>query len=350
MSDQTLPSPRDSGRWGHAPGGVSPDSAGLSKNGGLSAPGLIVLSIVVPLYNEEGNIEPLVAALRQVLSGLQVPHEIIFVDDGSKDRTWEVVTGLAAQDNRIRGISLSRNYGHQNALFAGLHLSRGAAVITMDGDLQHPPAKIPELFALWQQGYKIVETRRSESRDVTPFKLFTSRLFYRVFSFLSGIPMSEGTSDFRLVDRRVADAMLDMRDADLFIRGIAHWVGFRRTTVPYQAEPRFSGRSKYSLTRMLGFAGSSLLSFSVVPLKLGIWLGVATSLLAFLELGYILLRYFQGNAIPGWASILTVISFMFGILFLLVGIIGAYLGSIFETLKNRPRFLIETTAGFEPHA
>lgn len=350
MSSETPSNPWNSEVSGRPSRGAAADPAGLRQFARPWVRGQVVLSIVVPLYNEEGNVEPLVAELRQVLAGLNVAYEIIFVDDGSRDRTWGVVAALAAQDGQIRGISLSRNYGHQNALFAGLHLSSGAAIITMDGDLQHPPAKIPELFALWRQGYKIVETCRSESSDVSPFKAVTSKLFYRAFSFLSGIPMSAGTSDFRLVDRLVADAMLDMRDADLFIRGIAHWVGFRRTTVPYQAEPRFSGRSKYSLARMMRFAGSSLLSFSVVPLKLGIWLGLATSFLAFVELGYILLRYFQGAAVPGWASILTVISFMFAILFILVGIIGAYLGSVFETLKNRPRFLIETTAGFEPHA
>lgn len=308
-----------------------------------------VLSIVVPLFNEEGNAKPLVTALHEVLATLDAPYEIVLVNDGSRDRTWPIILDMATQDRRIRGVSLSRNFGHQNAIFAGLHLSSGEAVITMDGDLQHPPAKIPELFGLWRQGFKVVETRRMESEDVSVFKATTSRLFYRVFSFLSGIPMSEGTSDFRLVDRSVARAMMEMRDAELFLRGMTHWVGFNKATVPYQAGTRHSGRTKYSLARMLRFAGASMLSFSVVPLKLGIWLGLITSLLAFAELVYILVRYLQGNAVPGWASILTVVSFMFGILFVLVGIIGAYLGNIFQILKNRPRFLIEATSGFDPN-
>ena len=307
------------------------------------------LSVVVPLFNEEGNAEPLVAALHEVLATLDTPYEIVLVNDGSRDRTWPIILSLSAKDGRVRGISLSRNFGHQNAIFAGLHLSSGEAIITMDGDLQHPPAKIPELFELWRKGFRVVETRRMESEDVSAFKAMTSRLFYRVFSFLSGMPMSEGTSDFRLVDRSVAKAMMEMRDAELFLRGMTHWVGFNKTTVSYQAGTRHSGKTKYSLTRMLRFAGASLLSFSVVPLKLGIWLGLITSFLAFAEMVYILVRYLQGNAVPGWASILTVISFMFGILFILVGIIGVYLGNIFQTLKNRPRFLVEATAGFEPH-
>jgi glycosyltransferase involved in cell wall biosynthesis len=302
-----------------------------------------LLSIVIPIYNEEGNVEPLLESLEAVLRDIGLPYEIVLIDDGSADGTWPLVVAAAERDPHVTGAALSRNFGHQNAIFAGLHLAKGDVIITMDGDLQHPPGLIPELLARWRAGFNIVETQRKESADVPAFKALTSRLFYRAFSVLSGIPMSEGTSDFRLIDRKAADAMRGMRDAELFLRGISHWVGFRRTTVPYQAGPRHSGRTKYSLSRMLRFAGASLLSFSMVPLKFGIWLGLATSVLAFLELIYILVRYFQGDAVPGWASMLTVVSFMFGILFILVGILGAYVGSIFQTVKNRPLFLIEET-------
>jgi dolichol-phosphate mannosyltransferase len=231
-------------------------------------------------------------------------------------------------------------------MFAGLHYARGRAVITMDSDLQHPPATIPQLYSAWLEGYQIVETVRSESEDATWFKRTTSRWFYKVFSALSGIPMSSGTSDFRLMDARVVEVVREMKDADLFLRGIAHWVGFRRKAVPFQAINRHAGESKYNLARMIKFAVSSLISFSTIPLRLGIWIGLATSLLAFLELIYILIAYIRGNVVPGWASTLAFVSFLFGILFLLVGIIGAYLASIFETLKNRPRFLVSDTEGF----
>ncbi len=301
------------------------------------------LSLIVPMHNEEGNVRPLLEEIRQAVDPLDVVYEVILVDDGSHDATWEVIQQAADQDQRVLGISLSRNFGHQNAIFAGLHFCRGQAVITMDGDLQHPPTLIPELVRAWRQGNRIVETQRIESADVSAFKATTSRLFYRIFSYLSGMPISKGTSDFRLVDRQVAEIIRSMRDADLFLRGITHWVGFRRTSLPYQANPRHSGQTKYSLRRMIRFATSSLLSFSVVPLRMGIWLGLLTSFLAFMEMIYIGIRWIQGAVVPGWASTLTVVSFMFGILFVLVGVLGAYLGSIFETLKDRPRFLVQET-------
>jgi dolichol-phosphate mannosyltransferase len=216
----------------------------------------------------------------------------------------------------------------------------------MDGDLQHPPATIGQMIQSWREGNKIVETRRIDSGDTSFFKRLTSSWFYGFFSLLSGLPIAKGTSDFRLLDRQVVETMKKMKDSDLFLRGLSHWVGYEKTTIPYQAVPRHAGRTKYSLFKMIRFATSSMLSFSVVPLRLGIWLGLFTSMLAFAELVYILVHYLQGNAVPGWASILTVISFMFGILFILIGILGAYLGSIFETLKNRPRFLVNETSGF----
>jgi dolichol-phosphate mannosyltransferase len=306
-----------------------------------------IVSVVVPMYNEEGNIALLLDSLRDELGMLEVPYEIILVDDGSQDQTWAKIEKASAQDPRIKGISFSRNFGHQNAIFAGLHYCRGSAIVTMDGDLQHPPATIPELFHAWKDGFKVVETRRIESRDITAFKRLTSSWFYRAFSFLSGLPMATGTSDFRLMDHQVAEAMTEMKDADLFLRGIAHWVGFRKTTIPYQAAPRHSGETKYSLFKMIRFAAASVFSFSTVPLRLGIWLGIITSGLAFLELIYILIKYASGDSVAGWASTLTVISFMFGILFILIGVIGAYLGNLCDTLKNRPRFLVDKTSGFQ---
>lgn len=276
---------------------------------------------------------------------MDVPYEIVFVDDGSTDGTWSLVCQAAAGDAHIRGLSLSRNFGHQNAIFAGLHHSTGDVVITMDGDLQHPPSMLPELFREWTSGNLVVETRRIESEDVSFFKKTTSRWFYRLFSLLSGLPLTEGTSDFRLMDRKVVNAVLEMQDAALFLRGISYWVGFQRTTVPYQAQPRHSGNTKYSLLKMIRFAISSMLSFSLVPLRLGIWLGVVTSGLAFIELVYILITYLRGDVVPGWASTLALVSFMFGMLFILVGIIGSYVGNILETVKNRPRFIVRERAG-----
>lgn len=304
------------------------------------------LSIVIPLCNEEGNVALLLERLRDAVQTLGVSYEVILVDDGSRDATWSLVSEAAAADDHVKGLSLSRNFGHESAMFAGLYHSSGEAVVTMDGDLQHPPSLVPELFRAWQEGNKVVETQRLENEDASIIRRTTSRGFYKAFSFLSGLPMVQGTSDFHLVDRQVVDTILQMKDAELFLRGITHWVGFRKTIIPYRAVSRHSGETKYSLLTMVRLAGSSLFSFSMVPLQLGIWLGLITSGLAFLEFIYILVTYFRGDTVPGWASTLTVISFMFGILFILVGIIGAYLGRVLETLKNRPHFIVQDQLGF----
>ena len=216
----------------------------------------------------------------------------------------------------------------------------------MDGDLQHPPGKILDLFQAWRQGYKVVNTFRIDTEDTSAFKRLTSQWFYGIFFALSGLKMSKGSSDFRLIDQQVLQVLKQMRDADLFIRGIINWVGFPATTITYQAKKRLAGNSKYTLRKMVRFSVAGLVSFSSIPLRLGIWIGLITGFLAFVEIVYILIRYFQGSTVPGWASILTVMSFMFGVLFILLGIIGMYLGTISETLKNRPPFLINEVIGF----
>lgn len=304
-----------------------------------------MLSIVIPLFNEEGNVEKLVQSIINALPQNDFPYEVVLVDDGSQDCTWKLIVDAASKDERIKGVSLSRNFGHQNAIFTGLSYAIGKAIITMDGDLQHPPDVIPRMYEAWKNGFKVVETRRIDSSETTAFKKVTSRLFYWFFSKLSGLPLSPGTSDFRLIDSTVAEVFREMRDSELFIRGISHWVGFPKTTITYHAGNRFSGESKFSLRKMLRLSVASLFSFSIIPLKIGIWLGLFTSFLALLEMIYILVSYFRGGTISGWASTLTVVSFMFGVLFVLIGVLGAYLGNIFEILKNRPRFLVNETIG-----
>ncbi len=302
------------------------------------------------MYNEESNIDPFVDRVSAVLEEAGLNYEILLVDDGSRDGTWAAIGRAAARNPSVRGVSLSRNFGHQGALFAGLNHARGAAIVSMDGDLQHPPETIPLLVAAWREGVKVVNTRRLDSADTGLFKRFTSRAFYVLFSRLSGVQMEAGASDFRLLDHSARDALVGMGDTDLFIRGLVSWLGFTTRTVPYQARNRHSGVPKFTLKKMLRFSSGALLSFSVLPLRLGIGVGFVTSVLSFLELCYILFTYFCGRAIPGWASVMTVMSLMFGILFVLLGIIGAYLGKIYEILKNRPRFVIERTVGFEPSA
>jgi dolichol-phosphate mannosyltransferase len=305
------------------------------------------LSVVAPMYNEETNVEPFVLAVSAVLDRSHPNYEIILVDDGSRDGTWNAIERAAARNPRVCGVSLARNFGHQGALFAGLSRARGNAVISMDGDLQHPPETIPLLVKAWREGAKVVNTRRLDSADTGTFKRLTSKGFYWVFSRLSGVEMEAGASDFRLLDRSALEALLGMGDADLFIRGLVRWLGFTTTTIPYQAANRHSGVPKFTLKKMLRFSSGAMLSFSVVPLRLGIGIGFITSFFAFVELCYILFTYFRGHAIAGWASVMTVMSLMFGVLFVLLGIIGAYLGKIYEILKNRPRFVIEKTLGLD---
>ncbi len=303
------------------------------------------LSIVAPMYNEEGNVAAFVAAVETYVSPIGAPFEIILVDDGSSDGTWSQISEQSRLHPRVRGARLARNFGHQGALMAGLSEARGQAVVSMDGDLQHPPELIPELFARWREGYKVVNTQRADAEDTSFFKRTTSRWFYGVFSRLTGVAMEPGNSDFRLLDQSAVQALRAMNDVDLFIRGSVTWLGFRSATLPYRAAKRFSGTTKYSLRKMLRFASGAILGFSLAPLRLGIWIGFMTSGLAVLEFIYILYQYEQGKTIVGWPSVMAFLSLMFGILFVLLGVIGTYLGKIFELLKNRPRFLIGERSG-----
>lgn len=298
------------------------------------------VSVVVPLFDEERGIDGLLERLLPVLDELGESYEIVLVDDGSRDRTWERVGAAAHRHPGVRGIRLLRNFGHQGALLAGLEAARGEALITMDGDLQHPPELIPEMVAAWRGGARTVQTRRLDSEDTGVFKRWSSRAFYAVFARLSGLEPTPGCSDFRLLDRRILAVLLDMQGSDLYLRGAVQWIGGDGTTLTYRAAPRATGTSKYSLGKMVRLSASALVSFSTVPLQLGIWLGLATSALAFLEILYILWRYSGGHTVAGWASVLTVVSFMFGVLFVLLGILGTYLASIHRSLLRRPHYLV----------
>ncbi len=303
----------------------------------------ISLSIVVPAFNESSNIAPLVDGLLPILDSLMRNYEVIIVDDGSSDETWSQISEVARKTPTIRGIKLSRNFGHQHALLAGIHAARGDAVISMDADLQHPPEVIVKLISHWDAGSKIVYTKRVQEEKSGLFKRLSSRYFYRVFSWLSGVQVSSGTSDFRLLDRQVINELKKFQDVDLFLRGAVQWLGFANTatTVEFQVGQRHAENSKYSLRQMIGFASTAIVSFSTKPLIVGIWLGIITSFLAFLELVYILYKVYSGVVVPGWASTLGVIAFLFGILFMILGVIGTYLASIHTALQSRPKYVIE---------
>ncbi|HSA30959.1 MAG TPA: glycosyltransferase family 2 protein [Candidatus Omnitrophota bacterium] len=303
-------------------------------------PGLDI-SIIVPVYNEEENIADLLQETLPHLSASGLSYEVILINDGSKDGTWLEIQKAANNDPCVKGVSLSRNFGHQHALFCGLHFAGGRAMICMDGDLQHPPSMIPKMLHAWKEGAKVVTTTRISNAKTSWLKKTSSRYYYKLFTFLSGVPLHEGTSDFCLIDRQAFEAFKDFKDANLFLRGIVHWVGFPSASLAYQEGERKKGKSKYSLLKMLHLGLTGIISFSTVPLKLGIWAGLLMSAFSFFELVYILTRYLQGATVPGWASTVGVVSLLFGILFILLGCIGIYLADIHNCLKNRPPFIVE---------
>jgi glycosyltransferase involved in cell wall biosynthesis len=305
-----------------------------------------VLSIVVPVFNEAGNIRKLHSELIPVLEKLGVDWEIIFCDDGSDDATWEIIDQLHRDNERIKGIRFSRNFGHQYALFAGMQHASGKAVITMDGDLQHPPELLPEMLERWRAGDKIVHTVRVYDQKQGFIKKLSSNLFYRLFTFLSGVEMEGGMADFRLLDRQVLDELLKFKEEGLFLRGLVHWVGYQSSKLTFQCGQRFSGKGKYSLKKMLKLAWTGITSFSIVPLRVSIIIGVLTSLLAFAEMLYaIYAKLFTDTVVPGWASGVAVVSFLFGILFIMLGVLGEYMGRVLIESRGRPRFLISERVG-----
>ena len=301
----------------------------------------LALSIVIPLFNEEENVDMLLKSLTGNVQYLKVSYEIILVDDGSSDKTWEKIKQFSDVDTSVKGVKLARNFGHQHALLAGLSKARGQAIISMDGDLQHPPSLIKDMLEKHKEGNLVVNTFRDDVEVASFFKRQSSSLFYKVFSFFTDVPMAPGSSDFRLLDRVVLDQLLQLKDVDLFLRGAVEWLGFPSITIPYKAGERFAGTSKYTLSKMLNFAKGSIISFSTKPLVLGIWLGVITSAFAFLYIIYILVQVLSGETVAGWASTVGITSFLFGVLFIMLGIIGTYLARIHVALQNRPRFIIE---------
>jgi dolichol-phosphate mannosyltransferase len=269
------------------------------------------------------------------------PWEFVAVDDGSSDGTWGAIEALNAQDARVRGLRLSRNFGHQSALVAGLGAARGQAVISMDADLQHPPEVLPALIRKWREGYQIVHAVRRDPPQLPWFKRTTSRWYYKMFTFLSGVEIEAGAADFRLIDRQVLDEILKFEEDGLFLRGIVRWVGYATASVPFDCAERFSGTTKYGLRKMLKLGWHGVSAFSLVPLRIGIGIGLASSSLAFLSVGLAIVgKWFDDDAIPGWASSVAISSFLFGVLFVFLAVLAEYVGRIAAEVRRRPRFLV----------
>lgn len=299
-----------------------------------------LLSIVVPCFNEEGCVDEMARRLHAALDPLGMDWEAVFVDDGSSDATASRLARLAETDPRMGFVSFSRNFGHQMALLAGMARANGDAVVSLDGDLQHPPELIPTLVQHWKDGYDVVYTVR-EGNEGHALKEFVSAGFYRILRKLTGVDIPTGGADFRLLDRVVADSLLACEERFVFVRGLVPWLGFRRIAVPYAARERFAGSTKYVFARMLRFALDGVFSFSTVPLRLITFVGMATVLLGVLYGFYTVgVRMFTDSAVSGWTSLMVVVLVFSGTQLLSLGILSEYVGRIYEEVKKRPRFIV----------
>lgn len=300
-----------------------------------------LISIVVPVFNEEDNIRHFYTAICETMAPLAYDFELIFVDDGSRDKSRAILRELEEMDSRVQPIFLARNFGHQLALTCGLDHADGDAVVTMDGDMQHPPELIPVLIRNWEQGFEVVQTIRKTTEGVSVVKKLTSYYYYKVLNLISSVYIQEGGSDFRLMDHIVVKAFRRYREHARFIRGMVGAMGYRQTQIEFVAPPRFAGVSKFSPRKMVNFALDGILAYSTLPLRFGLYGGMFCGLLSFILLLHVLFtKYIANDAVPGWATITGCILFFGGIQLIILGIIGEYIGRIFEEVKNRPLYLI----------
>ncbi|MBK8610155.1 MAG: glycosyltransferase family 2 protein [Chitinophagaceae bacterium] len=306
------------------------------------------VSIVIPTYNEEGNIKILAEALLLQVSKLpQYSFEIIYVDDGSSDHSLSLVKQLTSENKIFRYIKLSRNYGHQNAIRAGIDRATGQCVITMDGDMQHPPAVIPDMLDKWEEGYDVVYTRRVDHVSTGFFKKLSSKWFYKIINVLSEVKMEQGTADFRLLDEKICNMIRNAKEVELFFRAFVKLAGNKQYAIDYVADKRNDGKSKYTVSAMLKLALTGITSFSVKPLHLATYLGLFFACSSVLFFPYIFYSFYAGHAERGWSSVLITIVFFGGLQLFVLGIIGIYIGKIFTQVKQQPFYRIEETNLYE---
>ncbi|MEK6274790.1 MAG: glycosyltransferase family 2 protein [Actinomycetota bacterium] len=304
------------------------------------------LTVVLPVRDEGDVIPELIPRLTGVLDPLDGDWEVVVVDDGSTDSSWQLLKAACERDERIRGIRLTRNFGHQLALTAGLEAASGDAVVTMDSDLQHPPELIPALLAKAAEGFDVVYAVRSSSDSARWFKRRSALWFYWLLNRLSSLDVPQAGGDFRYMSRRVVDALLSMPERHRFLRGMTRWVGYEQATVEYHRSPRAAGESKYTLRKMLAFGWDAIISFSSLPLRIASMLGFVISFLGLLYLTYVLaVRIFTEDAVAGWTSVVAAVLILGGVQLLCLGIIGQYVGRMFEESKRRPLFLVAEDTG-----
>jgi dolichol-phosphate mannosyltransferase len=295
-------------------------------------------SVVIPVCNEADNIPELYSEL---LKYLDPSFELIWVDDGSNDRSFDAMLKLAENDNRVKGISFSRNFGHQAALLAGMQLAQAGTVIIMDGDFQHPPSLLPELIRKYNEGFDLVSAKRIHTENISPIKKWSSSIFYRFLNFISDTEIEDNVADFRVFNRKVLESILLFEERELFLRGIFSWIGFKTATVLFSAPARKSGKTKYSWSRMAGLGLKGAVSFSFKPLRISLLIGALVSLTAFGFAVFAMVAYFQGRTVPGWTSTITAIMLLGGCQLMATGLLGEYIAGLISETKKRPLFIID---------
>lgn len=304
-----------------------------------------LISVVVPCYNEDAVIAETHKRLSRVLEGAGATYEIIYVDDGSSDRTWPMLEAFSASSGLVTAIRLSRNFGHQLALTAGLSLSRGERILMIDADLQDPPELLPEMMAVMDVGADVVYGQRTERLGETAFKRSTAALFYRMLNKLTDVPIPQDVGDFRLVNRKVLDALLSLPEQHRFVRGLVAWLGFRQVAFPYVRQERFAGVTKYPLRRMFRLAVDAVTGFSIKPLRIGVLFALVSLVAALLLAIYALVSWLTMETVRGWTSLIIVLALFASGQFFCLGIFGEYLGRMFQQLKGRPLYLISEISG-----
>ncbi len=307
----------------------------------------LLVSVVVPVYNEQENIQPFWEKLAKTINKYQ--NEVVFVDDGSTDNSNTILKNLCQKNKNIKLVSFVRNFGHQMALFAGYEKAKGDVVISLDADLQDPPELIDEMIKKWQNGAKIVYAKRIERKGESFFKKITAQFFYQLINFLSDVEIPQNVGDFRLIDRQVLDYLKNLKERPEFLRGLVAWPGYQTDYVYFKREKRLSGKTHYSLSKMINLALQGITSFSTKPLRLSTYFGFLVSSFAILTIFYKTIQHFvfkQGDWLPGWASLFFSIVFLGGIQLIMIGIIGEYLAKIYHEVQNRPRYLIKEEVNF----
>ncbi|MBI5441901.1 MAG: glycosyltransferase family 2 protein [Deltaproteobacteria bacterium] len=306
------------------------------------------VSVVVPVYNEEPVVFESYKRLKRVLEGLGETYELIFVNDGSRDATPVILGCICETDPTVRLLDFARNFGHQTAITAGMDYASGDAVVVIDADLQDPPEVIPQMLAKWREGYDVVYGKRVGRQGETWFKRLTAAAFYRLLRSLTDVEIPVDAGDFRLIDRKVCDALKGVRERNRYIRGIVSWLGFRQTGVEFVREKRYAGETKYPLRKMIKFASDAVTSFSVKPLKLATYVGFTVSAASFVYLLVVLyLKLFTARTVTGWASTMAVSLLFNGVILMVLGIMGAYIGRIYDEAKGRPLYLVREARNFE---